>query len=109
MFQEIRIEDKFKFEARQRDGGGEPGREINYYAGPDRADAMYWNAYAFALVLVSFVVLQLFVAFACWLCATRDKSRHDAVPAPSVYGPRSAAECDARCPWPDDDYYCKSF
>jgi heme/copper-type cytochrome/quinol oxidase subunit 2 len=75
VFQEIRIEDKFKFEAQR----GDPGHEINFSGSSGTVTSIntagdhqntYWNTYAFALVLVAFVVLQLFVIFVCWLCVT---------------------------------------
>ncbi|XP_060845041.1 uncharacterized protein LOC132924638 [Rhopalosiphum padi] len=75
VFQEIRIEDKFKFEAQR----GDPGHEINFSGSSGTVTSTnaagdhqntYWNTYAFALVLVAFVVLQLFVIFVCWLCVT---------------------------------------
>lgn len=88
VFQEIRIEDKFKFEAQR----GEPGHEINFSGSSGIStststtsdqNTLYWNTYAFALMLVAFVVLQLFVIFACWLCATyRSRGNREAA---SIY------------------------
>lgn len=77
VFQEIRIEDKFKFEAQQGDAGPEM-----YYGGAASSDgqnnAMYWNTYALALMIVAFVLVQLFVIFVCWMC-TAHRSRGDPV------------------------------
>lgn len=75
VFQEIRIEDKFKF--------GSP-REVNFDAAattePDNSDqdrqgrrdaVFYWNEYALPVSFAVFGSVQLFVAVACWLRAKR--------------------------------------
>jgi len=70
VFQEIRIEDRFKFETR-RNGG-----EMDFVGAGHR-----WNAYAPDLLVAVFVLVQLSAALACWLCCARRKSRRDAAAA----------------------------
>lgn len=71
VFQEIRIEDKFKFEAQH----GEYGQEINFNSNADQHNAVYWNTYALTLLLVTFVLLQSFVMLMCWACVKCNRSQ----------------------------------
>lgn len=114
VFQEIRIEDKFKFEAQQ----GEPGHEINFSGSSSGTststtstgdqNTLYWNTYTFALVLVAFVVIQLFVIFACWLCATY-KSRGNREAASIYESAVSEYASTVRTPISWDNSYYKWF
>ncbi|XP_050528281.1 uncharacterized protein LOC126898361 [Daktulosphaira vitifoliae] len=78
VFQEIRIEDKFKFDARRSDAKDRTkyeeniNNEINFPNGHQYT--VCWNTYMLILVLAVFIVLQIFIMFGCYICITgRDK------------------------------------
>lgn len=108
VFQEIRIEDKFKFEAHQ----GDLSREMNFNNHQNTNDnhlqnTVYWNAYAFASLLIAFVLLQLFVIFVCWLClkSKSQKAGHRASPASIYESAVSDYASTIRGPVSWDNYY----
>ncbi|XP_050435225.1 uncharacterized protein LOC126842338 [Adelges cooleyi] len=109
VFQEIRIEDKFKFDARKAvDAAGEGGdNEMNFAGG--RPFAVCWNTYSLALLLAAFGLLQLFVVLGCYLCAAGRRKSKPGGPKAGIYetaiSDYAAATVRSPVSWDNRDYY----